>query len=127
MAELLLLAVMGLVLRFSMEFTDSNLFRYVLVGLICFVGFTFLCTLAFILSKTFVKTRKCVGRIYSVEESEELGLRVGRLSTGTNFGGRRELRKGGRGSGGRVKRCVADRFKSPRCHFVEINPSTPAN
>jgi hypothetical protein len=52
------------------NFSESNLFKYVLVAFIIILGLTFSITFALMMGEAFLKTKKYIGHIYSLEESK---------------------------------------------------------
>lgn len=55
-----------MIFRYSLSLSDSSLLKYVLIVLICILTFAFVLTIALMMTEAFVKTKKEIGRIYSI-------------------------------------------------------------
>lgn len=91
-AEVVLIGILALVQYYVDQLTSFQLLRNTLLGLLGLLSLTFLLTAVLIIRESFVKTKRQIDHIYSLAESEQLGLREAHC-----------LQSGGRGSGAKQK------------------------
>jgi hypothetical protein len=73
--EFFLLVVVVMVFRYSLGLSGSGLLTDVLIVLVCILGLAFGLTFVLMMGEAFVRTNKYISRIYSFEESEDMGIR----------------------------------------------------
>ena len=124
--ELFLLIVAAVVFRYSLNPSSSNLLKYSLVAMIGILAFAFCLTSLLMISEAFVKFRKEISQILSVQESEQLGFRDIRIETTNAFNKlNKNIAGGSLNSGNKNKIANNEGRQNPKpinVRFVEINP-----
>ena len=70
-----MLVVVIIVYQYSADLYETNMIKYVLISLMAILIVSFGLTVMVMISEAFVKKTKTIGRIYTLEESIEMGLR----------------------------------------------------